>query len=76
MLDNQDLFTTGLCNWTIKLRSKDIISRNEQNLLLNYIRKNAPFLHTINIFKTDPYYWKEKDITPRILWLKKHISKL
>jgi hypothetical protein len=76
MLDNQDLFTSGLCNWVTNLRMKNIICENEYNIILDYINKNAPFLHRLNIFKTEPFYWKEGDIAPRIKWLKKHIAKL
>jgi hypothetical protein len=75
MLDNQDLFSTSLCYWVTNLCHKKI-SYFEYQLLSNYIHKNAPFSHKINIFKTSPFYWKKEDIAPRILWLKKHISKL
>jgi hypothetical protein len=74
MLDNQDLFYDGLCFWAANLLFKKI-SREEYCLLIIYIRKNAPFSHKINIFKTSPFYWKSGDIAPRILWLKKHIKK-
>jgi hypothetical protein len=75
MLDNQDLFYDGLCFWAANLMFGKI-SKEEYYLLNIYIKKNAPFSHKINIFKTSPFYWKSGDIAPRILWLKKHISKL
>jgi hypothetical protein len=75
MLDNQDLFYDGLCFWVRDLYLKKIISTHERNLLEDYISKNAPFLYKINPFK-DGYYWKRRDISKRILWLKIQISKL
>jgi hypothetical protein len=76
MLDNQDLFTISLCYWATNLRRHNKISHSEYELLNDYIVNNPPFLYKINIFKTDPFYWEKYCITPRILWLKKHIAKL
>jgi hypothetical protein len=75
MLDNQDCFDRGMCFWIDNLYSKGKISFSEFNLLSNYINKNPPFLYIINPFKNG-FYWKKGAIAPRILWLKKHISKL
>jgi hypothetical protein len=75
MLENQLYFDKGLCLWIINLYNKGKLSFSEFNLLSVYINKNAPFLYKINPFKNG-YYWKEGVIAPRILWLKKHISKL
>lgn len=84
MLDNKDLFKSGLCQWTINLYLFDIITCDERIVLKNYIVSNRPpfysnftmFYHTIR--RSDPayhYYWKEGDIKPRIEWIKKHITK-
>lgn len=84
MLDNKDLFNTGLCDWTLKLYLLDIISDEECYLLRQYIISNRPslynnfrmFYHTI--LRDDPeshFYWKRGDIKPRIKWIKKHIAK-
>jgi len=73
MLDNQGLFTKGLCVWAIHLRSADLISYEERELLENYIENNQPYnLH--RLLYCDAYYWKVGSIKPRISWLKKHIS--
>jgi hypothetical protein len=76
MLDNQNIFSLGLCYWATNMYGHKKISKEEYYLLSNYIRKNAPFSHKINIFKSSPFYWKAGAIAPRILWLKKQISKL
>lgn len=84
MLDNKDLFTTGLCMWNTKLYTHDIITWEEHCLLKNYISSNEPpFYDNFTIFKKKIfgsfpdgyYYWKCSDINPRIKWIQKHIAK-
>jgi hypothetical protein len=75
MLDNQSCFTTGLCYLATSLRYNDKISYGEFLLISDYIDKNPPFLHKINIFKTSPFYWEKEAIAPRIKWLQYHIKK-
>jgi hypothetical protein len=75
MLDNQNMFSQGLCYCAANLLMFGKISKEEYYLLSNYIRKNAPFSHKINIFKTSPFYWEKEAIAPRIKWLKYHIKK-
>lgn len=84
MLDNKDLFMSGLCMWSTSLYVRDIISYDEHIVLKNYIRSNRPpfydnftiFCHTIR--RDNPayhYYWKDGKIKPRIKWIQKHIAK-
>jgi hypothetical protein len=45
---------------------------------MRYIRKNRPSkFSSIDAFecRNSNYYWKIRDINPRIKWLKKHIKK-
>ena len=80
MLQNQNYFSRGLCNWvgTIYRIRKDLISYDEYNVLLRYIDKNRPHRYSsLSAYRhrnTD-YYWKVDDIHPRIKWIKKHIKK-
>lgn len=72
MLDNQELFQTGLCGWCHKLYFKDIITKDEYYIIRNYIYK-----YPTKRYKTaanSSYYWEIGDIDSRIKWLKKHIK--
>jgi hypothetical protein len=74
MLDNQDLFKSGLCNWSDKLP----INYEEWRTLKKYIKENRPSMFSsTNAFLhcTDCYYWKIGDIKPRLKWINKHIQK-
>ncbi len=79
MLNNQQLFKTGLCYWaTCLLRNNIHINWNEYCILHSYIKANRPSQYSsFNAFKTrnSLYYWEYKDIAPRIAWIKKHIKK-
>jgi hypothetical protein len=79
MLDNQNLFKTGLCHWNNYLYWNCLITSHEYFILRNYIENNRPSMFSsIDAFlsKNSIFYWKNKNITPRIKWLKKHIAKL
>lgn len=73
MLDNQELFSTGLCNWCFKLYTKNIITRDEYHIIDKYIDK-----HPTKRYRTtnSNYYWEVDNINFRIKWLKKHIKLL
>lgn len=77
MLDNQQEFTHGLCSWIGNLRYEHIISHSEFLLLKIYIYENRPNkFSSISAYKNrnSGFYWKRKDIKPRIKWIKKHIK--
>ncbi len=77
MLDKQDSFYYGLCNWADDLISIKIITYDEWVYLKDYIKDNRPskwssldaFLHS-----NTGMYWRSKNIKPRIKWIKKHIK--
>jgi hypothetical protein len=77
MLDNQDLFETGLCYWVSNLYFSDKIDAIERRLLINYIRDNKPSMFSsIDAFKNrnKDYYWTKENITPRIKWINKNLK--
>lgn len=78
MIDNENLFRTGLCSWTYQLLWNGSINIIEEIILINYIKDNRP--SPISSFDAlihmkNRYYWRRGDIKPRIKWLKKHIAK-
>lgn len=77
LLENQNYFYAGLCGFVSGLQYSDKITWEERWLLLNYIRDNRPSKwSSFSAFKNrnSGYYWEEKDIKPRIKWIKKHIK--
>lgn len=78
MLDNKHLFKYGLCAWSRRIGDKNIISDDEDVLLIRYIEKNRPSkFSSIEAYKSKDsvFYWEKENITPRIKWIKKHIKK-
>lgn len=73
MLNNQQIFTHGLCAWATDLFCKDIISLEELYTLRSYIKDNKPF--NFNTLFGDAYYWKSGKLEPRVKWLEKYIKK-
>lgn len=81
MLKHQDLFERGLCEWSRNLSDKQIITIDERTIIWTYITKNKPSkFSSWSAYKEQTnhkrigYYWKYKDITPRIKWINKHIN--
>lgn len=72
-LDNQHLFTSGICYWTTTLYIEGVISFKERRYLLYLIRKNEPVLTKIGLQGDGLYYWEKGNIKPRIKWLKRHL---
>jgi hypothetical protein len=79
MLEHQELFESGLCNWIFELRYQKIINIEERTSLHRFIKENRPSKYSsIDAFKHRDrmYYWERNNIKPRIKWLKKHIARL
>ena len=82
MLEHQELFDEGLCNWKSSLMHKSLISLEEYFMLKNYIRENKPSIFSSwNVFKhrifiSYGFYWTPGKIKPRVKWIKKHIARL
>lgn len=84
LLDNQDLFRNGLCNWVGDLhRFRGLIDEDECTLLLELISSKRPsFIPLLNnIYNPDRkkydsvFYWEQGCIKPRIKWIKKNLMK-
>lgn len=78
MLNNKQIFSTGLCSWAGQLYWNGMINRDEEARLAVYIRVSRPSkFSSFGAFKnrSSGYYWPNGDINPRIKWLKKHIKK-
>jgi hypothetical protein len=79
MLEHQELFESGLCNWKNELCFKSLMTIDEYVSLGFFIAKNRPSKYSsISAYKNRHFahYWKSGDIKPRIKWIKKHIERL
>lgn len=88
MLENKDLFKSGLCMWIHTLCISNIISVSEAYLLSTFITKNrkTPILSVQDLWYRQEiknywgnyinFYWKECKITPRIHWIEYQIKQL
>ena len=68
MLTHQDLFKTGICNWSCNLCLERLITDDEYDLLDNYL--------DLNRLEDEGYWWIRGQIEPRIEWIKDQIEKL
>ena len=77
----------GICSVIYQLSSYEIISAEEREILLNYLKNNKPpsAVKRKKIYKgiVDPYgflledhWWKPRVVKPRLNWLNKQINKL
>lgn len=82
MLDYRSYFKSGLCRWVSKLRYEELITEEEQSVLILTISNNRPTKNWLerNIWNPDKknnsdhvYYWQKDFIKPRIKWIKKHL---
>jgi len=78
MLEHQDLFHKGLCNWVYQLNYKKLITNKEYLELRLYIQRNRPFVFSskeaLRNYGTD-YFWDWNHLEPRLKWINKHIKK-
>jgi hypothetical protein len=70
--ENKHLFATGLCPLINKMYQKDIITWEEADKLMLYIRKYTPIFWW---FKYAPYCWEKGNWDIRLLWIDKQIKK-
>ena len=77
LLNNINLFESGLCYLISDLYIKDIITISECAKLEYYVNINKPinFNTLLHCMKDGYFYWKRGSKEPRIKWLKKHIKK-
>lgn len=77
MLENQQHFEKGLCQWIGDLYADDVITKEEYFELDLYRFKNKPVIPSwwrITRMSTN-YWWQAGDIKPRLKWIHKHIAK-
>ncbi len=68
MLDNIHMLETGLCRLNIKLTELNIITKKECLIIKYYLEKQ--------IQHSSFFWWKLREIEPRVNWLKEHIKLL
>jgi hypothetical protein len=71
MLDNQDLFVTGLCKWVQEIYFYKLITFNEYRVLLSTFIDNSPNTEIGIGF----YWWDSCNIEPRIDFLNNLLEK-
>lgn len=71
MLENENLFITGMCQWVWHLKIKDYITPSEYGLLRRCFINNQPWVTNFKInYIRNEYWWKADNIKPRIRWIK------
>lgn len=82
-LDNENLFFTGLCQWTQMLYYDELITVEEASYLDTLIHKKRPlktrlqehlYFLPYKYRKNTLYYWKIGEIEPRIKFLKRFLK--
>lgn len=79
MVENQDCFYLGLCDWSHKMYRAKIITMSECIILEDYVKANRPSAFSSwDAFKhrKKRFYWTMNDIHPRIEWINQHFNKL
>ena len=71
MLEHKELFGCGLCFWINTLFFRKLIKKSELISLRGYIIANKP-----ENKKNIGYWWKKRNIAPRIKWINTQIKKL
>ena len=84
LLNNIELFNSGLCAWISNLCAHHLITVDERDYLHEKVRNNRPkfikIVHSIyNPDKINHYgkgfYWEQGTVEPRIKWIKKYLIK-
>jgi oligoribonuclease (3'-5' exoribonuclease) len=63
----------GLCGLIWQLEESGVITSDEHNHMLEYIKKHRPF--NLNLICNSVYYWKPGASKPRIRWIRRHIRR-
>ena len=77
MIDNHELFKTGLCPLAHRMYKHDIINGGEKYKLKDYIHAHRPKKgkHYDPSQKDSIFYWNYGEWLPRLAWLKDQIKK-
>ena len=68
LLDNQDLFSNGICGWVVSLGKNNLITEDESIFVFVYLKNNKP-----NSRKY--FWWNMGEIEPRIEWIQAQLNK-
>jgi hypothetical protein len=71
LLNNQDLFSTGICDWIESLEKKILITETESILILDYMKNNIPTSRD----HICGFWWNMGEIEPRIEWIEAQLNK-
>jgi len=71
LLDNQDLFSTGICDWVISLGKNNIITEDESIFIFVYLKNNIPNSRN----HISGFWWNMGEIEPRIEWIQSQLKK-
>jgi hypothetical protein len=71
LLDNQDLFSTGICDWVGSLEKINLITETELLWMDDYLKNNVP-QKRLSIFG---FVWDCGVIEPRIEWINAQLNK-
>ena len=84
MLENQRLFSDGLCNWIYSLAYNDIINHYDYVIATRYIDLYSLQYFNMDLYSQEhlkkirryyyPFCWEIGDISPRIDWLNEQIK--
>ena len=77
MIDNHELFNTGLCTLIGRMWENDIIIYDELVKLIKYIKSHRPKKgkHYDPFMKDSIWFWKRNEWPPRLAWLLDQIKK-
>jgi hypothetical protein len=71
LLNNQDLFSTGICDWVESLGKNKLITETEILWMDDYLKNNVPTSRD-NICG---FWWNCGEIEPRIEWIQAQLYK-
>ena len=71
LLDNQYLFSTGICDWVESLEKNNLITETELLWMDDYLKNNIP---EPRLF-IQGFWWKMGKIEPRIEWIQAQLNK-
>ena len=74
LLNNERLFTRGLCKLTLDLLVREVITENEYQYIKEYLYSSNVI--TLRKLFGRSYFWKNGEWKPREKWLKSKIKKL
>jgi hypothetical protein len=71
LLNNQDLFSTGICDWVESLEKNKLITETEILWMDDYLKNNKPKIR----FSMLCFWWDCGKIEPRIEWINAQLNK-